>query len=312
MSINCPLCGNTRNLRKTEEVQLRDIRRIYSRRLGVQIGDYDAETVEYWHCGSCDLRFFIGGVVGDGAFYEELQKFDWYYLEDKAEFHTALKYMPAGAVNMVEIGCGAGRFARHLPAGVRYVGLEFNDRAVSEAKTAGVDVRKVPVEVFAEANPESADLVCSFQVLEHVEDPAGFLKAAVGLLRTEGRLVISVPAEDSFLANEINSVLNMPPHHQSRWSDVALSNVAGVTGTHLLKMLHEPLEAINVDGFAKAEVLRRLRGFSGWKPPLVSGLFDSMPVRATLRALGAPLRWRLRNRAGQERGHTVTAIYEKR
>ncbi|MYL82950.1 hypothetical protein GTA51_07350 [Desulfovibrio aerotolerans] len=43
-------------------------------------------TIRYMACRACSLRYLSPPITGDDAFYQALQKFDWYYMPDKWEF----------------------------------------------------------------------------------------------------------------------------------------------------------------------------------------------------------------------------------
>ena len=73
------------------------------------------------------------------------------------------------------------------------------------------------IEDHADQRPGHYDAVTSFQVLEHVTEPASFLRACVKALRPGGRLLLGVPNNDSFLGLLEDNWLNMPPHHMSLW-----------------------------------------------------------------------------------------------
>ncbi|MGV2387332.1 MAG UNVERIFIED_CONTAM: hypothetical protein LVR29_00250 [Microcystis novacekii LVE1205-3] len=48
-------------------------------------------------------------ITGSENFYEKLQVFDWYYLEEKNEYDYASQFIkPSDSV--LEIGCGKGSF----------------------------------------------------------------------------------------------------------------------------------------------------------------------------------------------------------
>ena len=117
---------------------------------------------------------------------------------------------------MLEVGCGRGAFASLLKAqqpSVRYRGLEFNQAAVQAACAAGHDVVCRTLSDGAAQRPGHHDLVCHFQVLEHVPDPLAFTRDSVAARRPGGLLLVAVPAEDRFIGQQRDAWLNMPPHH---------------------------------------------------------------------------------------------------
>jgi hypothetical protein len=68
-------------------------------------------------------------LPGDGAFYAAAYA-RWgvgavqrRHGGNRAEFDAALSHIPAGAA-VLELGAGSGSFARRMPEGVRYPGLE--------------------------------------------------------------------------------------------------------------------------------------------------------------------------------------------
>lgn len=98
-------------------------------------------------------------------------------------------HLPSGKRNgALEIGAGTGAFLTHLTR-LGYepvVGVEPSLAAVEAAEPA---VRKqIVIKPFSVADfkPESFDLVCCFQTLEHLADPLGFLRDAWTLLRPGG------------------------------------------------------------------------------------------------------------------------------
>jgi 2-polyprenyl-3-methyl-5-hydroxy-6-metoxy-1,4-benzoquinol methylase len=305
----CPLCGGESH-RFIERIRYEDIRFVYRNVCKVLIPRESAEFIAYLRCNACDLLFFSPAVCGGPELYEQLQKFPWYYLADKAEYHIAKRFVLEKS-SVLEVGCGSGKFSAFLPRDSIYDGLEFNEAAINEARECGLRVHRMSIEEFAQTEHSRFDVVCGFQVLEHVECPAKFLEAASRLLKPGGILVLSVPSEDSLMKCEVNNVLNTPPHHVTRWTDIALRSVSGVVGLKLVHLEHEQLSEVNVRPFARAKVLRVLREKLSLRFPLVSRTAASFFVRACLHFIALPVEWYLRLHKSSVVGHAVVAVYEK-
>ncbi len=105
------------------------------------------------------------------------------------------RMLPVGITEVLEVGCGQGAFGVRLAQRFRYVGVE-PDRvswAVAQRRiSAGPgEVRNISVE---EIEAERFDLVCAFEVLEHIENDVAAVKEWASLLRPGGWLLLSVPA----------------------------------------------------------------------------------------------------------------------
>ncbi|MES2758598.1 MAG: class I SAM-dependent methyltransferase [Pseudomonadota bacterium] len=306
----CPACSASA-VAAVESIHSADLVQGY-RDKGIDVAAAFAATpaIALYRCCGCDLGFFSPPCAGDAAFYEQLQQFDWYYQDDKPEYGYAGQHVDEGA-SVLEVGCGKGAFRAALPASVSYTGLEFNEAAVRRARAAGLDVSKQPVEAHAAANPRKYGVVCSFQVLEHVPAPKQFVHACVQALAPGGKLILAVPAEDSFLAIAPNSPLNMPPHHVLRWSDRALSHLAWREGLSVVDLWHEPVAPFHSEwhrqtlafhyfvlcGLAKTRLLDR-----GLKYRAIARL---LRVEGLRDALAASV---LRRRPDLDRGHTVVMV----
>jgi len=234
----CPAC-QADDTEAVDSVDRKDLIRNY-RQKGIDVSAYlRGSSITLCHCNRCELSFFDPICVGDGPFYEQLQTQELYYQDEKPEYAYAAKLVRENS-SLLEVGCGKGAFRGWLPESVRYSGLEFNDEAVQKARAVGLDVRKQPVDAHADEG-RRYDVVCAFQVLEHVEHPRQFFHACVRTLKPGGTLMIAVPAQDSFLAIAPNSPLNMPPHHVTRWTDSALVSLAHSEGLANTDIWHEPV-----------------------------------------------------------------------
>jgi 2-polyprenyl-3-methyl-5-hydroxy-6-metoxy-1,4-benzoquinol methylase len=242
----CPACLGG-EIKAVDTVAASGLKKLYSQ-VGLDVSPYLDATSEIRmnKCLACDLGFFEPHCAGDDVFYEQLQKFDWYYQSEKPEYGYSRRFI-SDADTVLEVGCGKGAFRSWLPASTEYTGLEFNDAAIRRARSDGLHVLKQPVQEHAESAPEKYDVVCSFQVLEHVPEPRGFVQGCVRALKPGGKLILAVPAEDSFLSIASDAHLNMPPHHALRWTDRALRNLAAREGLSVVDLWHEPVASFHED-----------------------------------------------------------------
>jgi SAM-dependent methyltransferase len=110
-------------------------------------------------------------------------------------FDAIQRLLPAGARTLLEIGAGLGSAGALLSRRFSYVGLEPDEASFRLARERIGDAGAVLNET-AEAYepPEPFDVVCAFEVLEHLEDEGAALATWQRHLRPGGWLLLSVPA----------------------------------------------------------------------------------------------------------------------
>ena len=106
------------------------------------------------------------------------------------------RILPPGITDVLEIGCGHGALGARLAQRYRYLGVEPDQASwtVAQRRVSAVgpgEVRNISVEALGD---ERFDLVCAFEVLEHIEDDAATVKDWAARLRPGGWLLLSVPA----------------------------------------------------------------------------------------------------------------------
>ncbi len=124
---------------------------------------------------------------------------------------------PLGAGRLLDVGCGPGHFLRFASdRGWKVQGVEIARSAVELARSFGLAVFHGSLEEFLKENPApNFDAVVAFEVLEHVGDPAGFLKLLAKAVRREGVVAISVPnACDPFVFLDPRPEVQPPVHLQ--------------------------------------------------------------------------------------------------
>ena len=107
--------------------------------------------------------------------------------------------------SLLEVGCGTAATAEEFGRlGVRFVGIDLDARVVGAARSRGIDARTQ--DLFAFRTDEQFDVITFSQVLEHVTEPAMFMKHIHDLLRPGGLAVCDVPNHDS-LSSKLHKVL---------------------------------------------------------------------------------------------------------
>jgi SAM-dependent methyltransferase len=212
-------------------------------RIGVDVRDYfgDVSTVEVYRCERTGYRYYHPfSLAGRADLYERLQTRPGYY-RLKHEHRVARTFIESSH-SVLEVGCGEGLFLSALAAdGIAVTGLEFNDLAVRKATAAGLAVSKQDVTAFAATRPEAFDVVCTFQVLEHVPDVKPFVDGMLSALKPGGLLVLGVPNNNPYLyRSDRLHALNLPPHHMGLWNRESLQRLADAFPMDVVQIDTEP------------------------------------------------------------------------
>ncbi|MDD2733784.1 MAG: class I SAM-dependent methyltransferase [Desulfuromonadaceae bacterium] len=258
--IRCPISGSL-NVVFERSINAGQLVDAYKSTLGIDVSRYfkTAGEIHIYRSLDTGYRFYYPyNVAGDSSLYEELQALPWYYMDWKWEHDMALERIKPSEV-VLEIGCGKGGFLEKTQQkGINCFGLEMNRDAMRAAQERGLSVCGESIQVHMAKNRNRYDLVCVFQVLEHISEVGEFLSSCLEVLKPGGRLILSVPNNDALMFRLPEMLpINAPPHHMGLWGINALLSLTKFFPLRLDTLEHEPLQSYHVD-FSKQVIKEKL------------------------------------------------------
>lgn len=197
-------------------------------------------------CDSCDLIYADPFVSGDAEFYR-LAYFHASYPEQKWEYNRtrqALRERHLSRPRVLEIGAGTGAFLRQMLdegcAPTSLQAFEFSESGRAAIERLGISCLAADLRIVD--FDQTFDIVCMFQVLEHLDDFDGVFKALTRIVRPGGHVFIATPNAAWISLNEARRLLlDMPPNHISRWSPASFAALARRFGWQLAACELEPV-----------------------------------------------------------------------
>jgi len=127
---------------------------------------------------------------------------------------------------LLDVGCGNGEFLRFANNfGWSVVGVDFDEGAVAEARSGGLDVRTGGVDVINEK--EKFDFISLSHVIEHVYNPVELIQSCYLLLNDGGTLWLETPNIESmgYAIYKSNWRGLEPPRHILLFNQASLNEV---------------------------------------------------------------------------------------
>lgn len=258
--IKSPLTNG--EVKKIFEFKTEDIINAYQSELGIALGDiFNAKNqIELYQCQDSGYEFYFPfDIAGKGDLYKQLARFNWYYNPWKWEHEQSLKFI-SRSDSILEIGCGEGGYIKNLKQRFpekKLTGLEITMTTAHE----NYILNKTIQEHVIDCNKQY-DMVCSYQVMEHVSDVHSFLQSSVDALKSGGYLIISVPNNDGLLLRKKGtSLLNLPPHHMGLWNKRSLKFLTKIFPLHLIEAYYEPIQEYHFEWY-KNIIRQKIRKFN--------------------------------------------------
>ena len=194
--IPCPVCsGSSRDVLYQPWIEIDDPREIY----GAASGARGTQTLV--RCRACDMIYesprYPDEVILESYRSSEEGGHDSQYPMRSLSFLRALHSMearlPGPGAKVLDIGTAGGAFLEAAEAfGWTATGLEPSAYLVESGRSRGLDLQQGTIDDHPFA-ASSFDVVCLWDVIEHLTDPLGALRAIRPLLKPEGILLINFP-----------------------------------------------------------------------------------------------------------------------
>jgi 2-polyprenyl-3-methyl-5-hydroxy-6-metoxy-1,4-benzoquinol methylase len=279
--------GNTTVL---NTINPKDISEKYRNAMGVDVGDEfrSLSTIEFWQCNDTGFRWYEPAkAAGGGELYRQLEKFDWYYMPEKWEF-SAARNLISKEDRVLEVGVGFGFFLEACRSdGIGISGVELNPSAAKRAREKGFEIFEENLGDLAERiGKDHFDVICSFQVLEHVSKPREFLEGMLRNLKVGGRLILSVPNAAVMRRIDPNNqdLLNQPPHHMGHWDENVFRSLQTVLPVRLRSVHREPLASYHVAWMVNSYLRKFLSPLGKTLPRLLINRYSTLPLQWILKA----------------------------
>lgn len=235
----CPLCSST----SYQTMQYYDINTLIQEwisqfRMNPVSETYQNAVLEKRKCTHCEGIFFNYRLDDTERMYEELAKMAGYYPRERWDFDAAIELIHQFKPNeILEVGCGNGYFLdKIINLSSIILGTELNSQARSVCISKGLNVISERLDKIK----GKFDMICSFQVLEHLEKPTEFIGQCLNLLNKHGKLIFSTPNPEGVL-KVIGGILEIPPHHQFDFSYKAYEYIAKIFNLRIVAYQVQPL-----------------------------------------------------------------------
>lgn len=183
----------------------------------VQVRQHFSSNFDALHCGRCGSSHFVpkeGAAPVEFRYNTDNEKYtqrDYLYGKELRWAHHRLLAREWRGRKVLEIGCFNGFFLDELKKrGARVHGFDVNTDALEVGRAIfglGDTLRSSLPELAAMGSFD--DIIC-VDVVEHLDEPAGFLVEVSSMLAPSGRLIIAGPTLD----RRFHDKSDYPPHHK--------------------------------------------------------------------------------------------------
>ena len=290
------------NITLLRSFDIEQVKALYIKETKVDVSRFfeGVKEIELYQCNDTGYRFYFPFTIyGDDKFYQDLNGLNsWYYQDNRWEHPLAITFLKSSD-KILEIGSGDGFFIRLCKKNNinNITGLELNTAAAAKAAQEGNVIYNETIQDYSADHAGEYDVVCNFQVLEHIVDIKSFIDASLKVLKTGGKMIIAVPNNNPYLFEwDDYHTLNLPPHHAGLWNKAVFKNIEKIFSITNLHSFTEPLGEIKHWYHIKINHTKKTNPFKAFCLSLVPGFIYKSYVK---------------NNKGKIEGRNILIVFEK-
>ena len=290
------------NISLLRSFDIEQVKALYIKETKVDVSRFfeGVKEIELYQCNDTGYRFYFPFTIyGDDKFYQDLNGLNsWYYQDNRWEHPLAITFLKSSD-KILEIGSGDGFFIRLCKKNNinNITGLELNTAAAAKAAQEGNVINNETIQDYSADHAGEYDVVCNFQVLEHIVDIKSFIDASLKVLKTGGKMIIAVPNNNPYLFEwDDYHTLNLPPHHAGLWNKAVFKNIEKIFSITNLHSFTEPLGEIKHWYHIKINHTKKTNPFKAFCLSLVPGFIYKSYVK---------------NNKGKIEGRNILIVFEK-
>jgi len=193
--MNCPICGS-KNINITYYGKIRN---------GAP-GHMTDDDISVYCCDSCRTIWHESIACGDSLYQTDAYResmgesvtLSEFYNKHDGEILDKLNYVGTSVYRnklCMDIGCGGAGYADYISGVAKKMLLvEPNESFAEQLRLKGYEVFPYAHEAFAKYE-NKVEVITSYDVIEHVDDPQKFLKDVYNLLAPDGVAYIGTPTD---------------------------------------------------------------------------------------------------------------------